>query len=286
MNHESASYKRYKEGLSDKGYADYVLADGEINKLFSVNYPNTVGYYEFIDKYKSDIQNEIADIDSVVDIIKYIEFDQISKSIQQCSFNVELRSLALRHLRVSMKVNTNVSNDDISRVDKLLTGLKLFIRASDILDYDTSIVPMLYGVRYTTLKHTESSLVKVGISKREIKELLDKEYENRILLDMVLIFRESNLKISQFYGTSYYMFKGLLFTYRFSYDIDIDEVHKFIDSFDDMWTIPTKYILYMYNGKKVDNTVYKGVTIAIRNVTECMDKYLIQGLSFTKAFKS
>lgn len=286
MNHESASYKRYKEGLSDKGYADYVLADGEINKLFSVNYPNTVGYYEFIDKYKSDIQNEIADIDSVADIIKYIEFDQISKSIQQCSFNVELRSLALRHLRVSMKVNTNVSNDDISRVDKLLTGLKLFIHASDILDYDTSIVPILYGVRYTTLKHTESSLIKVGISKREIKELLDKEYENRILLDMVLIFRESNLKISQFYGTSYYMFKGLLFTYRFSYDIDIDEVHKFIDSFDDMWTIPTKYILYMYNGKKVDNTVYKGVTIAIRNVTECMDKYLIQGLSFTKSFKS
>ena len=286
MNHESASYKRYKEGLSDKGYADYVLADGEINKLFSVNYPNTVGYYEFIDKYKSDIQNEIADIDSVVDIIKYIEFDQISKTIQQCSFNVELRSLALRHLRVSMKVNTNVSDDDISRVDKLLTGLKLFIHAGDILDYDTTIVPMLYGVRYTTLKHTESSLVKVGISKREIKELLDKEYENRILLDMVLIFRESNLKISQFYGTSYYMFKGLLFTYRFSYDIDIDEVHKFIDSFDNMWTIPTKYILYMYNGKRVDNTVYKGVTIAIRNVTECMDKYLIQGLSFTKSFKS
>lgn len=286
MNHESASYKRYKEGLSDKGYADYVLADGEINKLFSVNYPNTVGYYEFIDKYKSDIQNEIADIDSVVDIIKYIEFDQISKSIQQCSFNVELRSLALRHLRVSMKVNTNVSDDDISRVDKLLTGLKLFIHADDILDYDTAIVPMLYGVRYTTLKHTESSLIKVGISKREIKELLDKEYENRILLDMVLIFRESNLKISQFYGTSYYMFRGLLFTYRFSYDIDIDEVHKFIDSFDNMWTIPTKYILYMYNGKRVDNTVYKGVTIAIRNVTECMDKYLIQGLSFTKSFKS
>lgn len=286
MNHESASYKRYKEGLSDKGYADYVLADGEINKLFSVNYPNTVGYYEFIDKYKSDIQNEIADIDSVVDIIKYIEFDQISKSIQQCSFNVELRSLALRHLRVSMKVNTNVSDDDISRVDKLLTGLKLFIHAGDILDYDTAIVPMLYGVRYTTLKHTESSLIKVGISKREIKELLDKEYENRILLDMVLIFRESNLKISQFYGTSYYMFKGLLFTYRFSYDIDIDEVHKFIDSFDNMWTIPTKYILYMYNGKRFDNTVYKGVTIAIRNVTECMDKYLIQGLSFTKSFKS
>lgn len=286
MNHESASYKRYKEGLSDKGYADYVLADGEINKLFSVNYPNTVGYYEFIDKYKSDIQNEIADIDSVVDIIKYIEFDQISKSIQQCSFNVELRSLALRHLRVSMKVNTNVSDDDISRVDKLLTGLKLFIHAGDILDYDTAIVPMSYGVRYTTLKHTESSLIKVGISKREIKELLDKEYENRILLDMVLIFRESNLKISQFYGTSYYMFKGLLFTYRFSYDIDIDEVHKFIDSFDNMWTIPTKYILYMYNGKRVDNTVYKGVTIAIRNVTECMDKYLIQGLSFTKSFKS
>lgn len=286
MNHESASYKRYKEGLSDKGYADYVLADGEINKLFSVNYPNTVGYYEFIDKYKSDIQNEIADIDSVVDIIKYIEFDQISKSIQQCSFNVELRSLALRHLRVSMKVNTNVSDDDISRVDRLLTGLKLFIHAGDILDYDTAIVPMSYGVRYTTLKHTESSLIKVGISKREIKELLDKEYENRILLDMVLIFRESNLKISQFYGTSYYMFKGLLFTYRFSYDIDIDEVHKFIDSFDNMWTIPTKYILYMYNGKRVDNTVYKEVTIAIRNVTECMDKYLIQGLSFTKSFKS
>lgn len=286
MNHESASYKRYKEGLSDKGYADYVLADGEINKLFSVNYPNTVGYYEFIDKYKSDIQNEIADIDSMVDIIKYIEFDQISKSIQQCSFNVELRSLALRHLRVSMKVNTNVSDDDISCVDKLLTGLKLFIHAGDILDYDTAIVPMSYGVRYTTLKHTESSLIKVGISKREIKELLDKEYENRILLDMVLIFRESNLKISQFYGTSYYMFKGLLFTYRFSYDIDIDEVHKFIDSFDNMWTIPTKYILYMYNGKRVDNTVYKGVTIAIRNVTECMDKYLIQGLSFTKSFKS
>ena len=43
MNHESASYKRYKEELSDKTYVDYVMADGECVKLFSVNYLNKIG---------------------------------------------------------------------------------------------------------------------------------------------------------------------------------------------------------------------------------------------------
>lgn len=109
MNHESASYKRYKEELSDKTYVDYVMADGECVKLFSVNYLNTCSYEKFVEDNRNEIIKEIADMDSVVDVVKYIEFMHAVSLIQSIDANIEIKDLAIRHLRISMKVNTNVS---------------------------------------------------------------------------------------------------------------------------------------------------------------------------------
>lgn len=286
MNHESASYKSYKEELSDKTYVDYVMADGKANKLFSINYVNTIGYSEFIKEHREKIQLEISDLDSVTDVLKYIELSQMIQMISAYDINVNLRDLAIRHLQISMKVNTNVSEDDVRKVAETLTDMGILIETEAILDFDSKVLPISYGVRYMTIKHLENSLTKAGVDKQVIKQIKDKEYENRITTDMILLFRESGLKVPQFYGISYFSFKGLLFTYKFTYSVNITELQKFIDSFHYMQNAPAKYLLCMYNGDSQEDVVYKGITIAIRNVTECMDKFLLKGFSFTKSFKS
>lgn len=286
MNHESASYKRYKEELSDKTYVDYVMADGECVKLFSVNYLNTCSYEKFVEDNRNEIIKEIADMDSVVDVVKYIEFMHAVSLIQSIDANIEVKDLAIRHLRISMKVNTNVSKEDVDRVESLFIKLGLLLNSEDILDYDSKVVPVCYSVRYTTIKLLTASMGKAGISNTISNNTAYSENRNRIMVDMVKWFIDAGLKVMQFYGSEYFSFKGMLFTYVFGESIDFKAVHKFIDSFYYMLNAPTKYVLLLYNGVSQKDTVYKDTTIAVRNVTECMDKFLLEGLSFTKSFKS
>lgn len=286
MNHESASYKRYKEELSDKTYVDYVMADGECVKLFSVNYLNTCSYEKFVEDNRNEIIKEIADMDSVVDVVKYIEFMHAVSLIQSIDANIEVKDLAIRHLRISMKVNTNVSKGDIDRIENLFIKLGLLLNSEDILDYDSKVVPICYSVRYTTIKLLTASMSKAGISNTISNNIAYSENRNRIMVDMVKWFIDAGLKVMQFYGSEYFSFKGMLFTYVFGESIDFKAVHKFIDSFYYMLNAPTKYVLLLYNGVSQKDTVYKDTTIAVRNVTECMDKFLLEGLSFTKSFKS
>lgn len=286
MNHESASYKRYREELSDKTYVDYVMADGECVKLFSVNYLNTCSYEKFVEDNRNEIIKEIADMDSVVDVVKYIEFMHAVSLIQSIDANIEVKDLAIRHLRISMKVNTNVSKEDVYRVESLFIKLGLLLNSEDILDYDSKVVPVCYSVRYTTIKLLTASMGKAGISNTISNNIAYSENRNRIMVDMVKWFIDAGLKVMQFYGSEYFSFKGMLFTYVFGESIDFEAVHKFIDSFYYMLNAPTKYVLLLYNGVSQKDTVYKDTTIAVRNVTECMDKFLIKGLSFTKSFKS
>lgn len=286
MNHESASYKRYKEELSDKTYVDYVMADGECVKLFSVNYLNTCSYEKFVEDNRNEIIKEIADMDSVVDVVKYIEFMHAVSLILSIDANIEVKDLAIRHLRISMKVNTNVSKEDVDRVESLFIKLGLLLNSEDILDYDSKVVPVCYSVRYTTIKLLTASMGKAGISNTISNNIAYSENRNRIMVDMVKWFIDAGLKVMQFYGSEYFSFKGMLFTYVFGESIDFKAVHKFIDSFYYMLNAPTKYVLLLYNGVSQKDTVYKDTTIAVRNVTECMDKFLLEGLSFTKSFKS
>lgn len=286
MNHESASYKRYKEELSDKTYVDYVMADGECVKLFSVNYLNTCSYEKFVEDNRNEIIKEIADMDSVVDVVKYIEFMHAVTLIQSIDVNIEVKDLAIRHLRISMKVNTNVSKEDVDRIESLFIKLGLLLNSEDILDYDSKVVPVCYSVRYTTIKLLTASMGKAGISNTISNNIAYSENRNRIMVDMVKWFIDAGLKVMQFYGSEYFSFKGMLFTYVFGEFIDFKAVHKFIDSFYYMLNVPTKYVLLLYNGVSQKDTVYKDTTIAVRNVTECMDKFLLEGLSFTKSFKS
>lgn len=286
MNHESASYKRYREELSDKTYVDYVMADGECVKLFSVNYLNTCSYEKFVEDNRNEITKEIADMDSVVDVVKYIEFMHAVSLIQSIDANIEVKDLAIRHLRISMKVNTNVSKEDTDRVESLFIKLGLLLKSEDILDYDSKVVPVCYSVRYTTIKLLTASMGKAGISNTISHIIAYSENRNRVMVDMVKWFIDAGLKVMQFYGSEYFSFKGMLFTYVFGESIDFKAVHKFIDSFYYMLNAPTKYVLLLYNGVSQKDTVYKDTTIAVRNVTECMDKFLLEGLSFTKSFKS
>lgn len=286
MNHESASYKRYREELSDKTYVDYVMADGECVKLFSVNYLNTCSYEKFVEDNRNEIMKEIADMDSVVDVVKYIEFMHAVSLIQSIDANIEVKDLAIRHLRISMKVNTNVSKEDTDRVESLFIKLGLLLKSEDILDYDSKVVPVCYSVRYTTIKLLTASMGKAGISNTISHNIAYSENRNRVMVDMVKWFLDAGLKVMQFYGSEYFSFKGMLFTYVFGESIDFKAVNKFIDSFYYMLNAPTKYVLLLYNGVSQKDTIYKDTTIAVRNVTECMDKFLLEGLSFTKSFKS
>lgn len=176
--------------------------------------------------------------------------------------------------------------EDVDRVEDLFIKLGLLLNSEDILDYDSKGVPVCYSVRYTTIKLLTASMGKAGISNTISNNIAYSENRNRIMVDMVKWFIDAGLKVMQFYGSEYFSFKGMLFTYVFSESIDFEAVHKFIDSFYYMLNAPTKYVLLLYNGVSQKDTVYKDTTIAVRNVTECMDKFLLEGLSFTKSFKS
>lgn len=286
MNHESASYKRYKEELSNKTYIDYVMSDGEISKLLSINNVNTLDYGTFINANKDKMLYEISDIDSVIDVVKYIEFEQASKILYDYDINSGLRDLAIRHMKVSMKVNTNVSDDDIKKVSTILKDLGLLIETLDILDYAQRLLPISYSVRFMTLKILCNSLTKAGISHDTIQDIKRKEYEDCVTIDMIRLFRELNLKVSQFYGSKFFVFKSFMFMYEYVDIADLTYVYKFIDSFEYMLVNKPKYVLYLYNGCDVEDKSYNGTAVAVRNITGCMDKFLINGQSFTKSFKS
>ena len=284
MNHESASYKSYKEELSDKTYVDYVLADGERNKLFSLNYVNTIGYQEFVDKY-IDCNNS-QDSELFTNVVKYIESEHIKRLLTLYDINERLCDLAIRHLNVTLKLNDNIPDDVTENVINKLNDNNLLINVESIFDYDYKYTIKSYAVRYKTVKYLENSLLKVGVSNSTIQHIKYKEYEEKVLTDVVLSLKESGLKVKQFYGTSYFLVKDVLLTYCFTYSADLEKLQKFVDSFDYMQSVPSKYLLYLYNGDLRKDIVYRGITIIIRNVNECIDKFLLQKLSFKKSFKS
>lgn len=275
------SYREYREKLNGT-YLDYVMASGVQNKLFTINCVNTVEYSEFIEENQYKIDKYKLDKLYMVDVLKYVESREILSLLSYYISDEDIYKLVKVYLNAIMHINANMTDENIKDVLDIL--IKEGILLDNIFSQDKSYFPASYGIRFKSLQYVNKIKNKIGFADKWLEEIINNQYEICVLFDVYLRLKEIGIIVEPFYKLTYFKLDNILFVYELTNQEDINKIQKFIDTLFYMEDSSIDSIVCLYNGSLTKDVLYKDITIYLRNITECMDRLLLNNLCVNESF--